>query len=91
MTDDSPRKLSGSVNHLKPPFITMPDGKLMFRTELVIAQERIKKLEADLLECREYLETEMDVIDGPHNAPLPNRAMQLVNLIDETLHGAGAV
>lgn len=76
---------------LTAPFIEMPDGKLMFRTELVAAYERIKKLEADLEECREFIEEQADTIDGPHNAPLPNRAMQLVNLIDESLHGAGAV
>jgi hypothetical protein len=48
---------------------------------------RCVRLEADLHECREFLEEQMDVIDGDYGLPAPNRAMQLVNLIDETLHG----
>lgn len=54
------------------------------------AAKRITRLEADLAECREYLENEMDVVDGNYGHPAPNRAMQLVNMIDETLHGARA-
>lgn len=50
---------------------------------------RIARLEADLLECREYLETEVDVIDGDYGVPAPNRAMALVTMIDQTLNGAG--
>jgi hypothetical protein len=76
--------------NLRPPLILNPDGTYGYRTELVVAQERIKKLEAALEECREYLEGQSDVIDGPHGAPLPNRAMQLHSMIDETLHGPGA-
>lgn len=49
----------------------------------------IARLEGDLLECREYLETEVDVVDGDYGEPAPNRAMQLVTMIDEALHGPG--
>jgi predicted nucleic acid-binding Zn-ribbon protein len=63
-----------------------PDAK---SEELKAAYERIARLEADLLECREHLEKEMDVVDGDHGEPAPNRAMQLVSMIDETLHGPG--
>lgn len=51
------------------------------------ACDRIAKLEADLLECREYLEGQMDVVDGSYGQPEPNKAMQLVNMIDERIHG----
>lgn len=59
--------------------------------EKVIADlnKRIARLEADLLECREHLETEVDVIDGDYGVPAPNRAMALVTMIDESLNGAG--
>lgn len=64
--------------------------------ELTAAAEEIGKLRmnltilrADLLECREHLDKEMDVVDGPDGQPAPNRAMQLVNMIDEALHGPG--
>ena len=46
-----------------------------------------RRLEADLLECREYLETEMDVVDGDYGVPAPNRAMVLVTMIDQSLNG----
>lgn len=51
------------------------------------AAARIRRLEADLEECREYLETEMDVVDGDYGQEAPNRAMQLVQMIDQTLNG----
>lgn len=57
--------------------------------ELMAAYERIARLEADLHECREYLESEMDVVDGDYGEQAPNRAMSLVSMIDETMHGAG--
>lgn len=60
------------------------------QAELVAAYERIAELEADLLECREYIEDAVDVVDGDHGVPAPNRAMQLVSMIDESLHGPGA-
>lgn len=56
--------------------------------ELKAAYERIATLEADLLECREYLEDHVDVVDGD-DGPRPNRAMSLVSMIDESLHGPG--
>lgn len=56
--------------------------------ELKAAYDRIKMLEADLLECREYLEDHVDVNDGD-DGPVPNRAMSLVSMIDESLHGPG--
>lgn len=56
--------------------------------ELKAAYHRITKLETDLLECREYLEDHVDVNDGD-DGPVPNRAMALVSMIDESLHGPG--
>ena len=50
-------------------------------------RSRIARLESDLNECREYLEDIMDVNDGDYGEPSPNRAMQLVNMIDETING----
>lgn len=50
-------------------------------------ERRISQLEADLNECVEFLEGQSDVIDGDYGEPSPNRAMQLMNMIDETLHG----
>jgi hypothetical protein len=55
--------------------------------ELKAAYQRIAQLEADLLECREYLEDHVDVVDGDYGEPSPNRAMQLVSMIDESIHG----
>jgi hypothetical protein len=57
--------------------------------ELAAAYERIAELEADLLECRDYLEGHVDVVDGDYGEPAPNRAMQLVSMIDESLLGPG--
>lgn len=59
------------------------------REELRAAYARITQLEADLLECREYIEDHVDVVDGDYGVPAPNRAMRLVSMIDESLHGAG--
>jgi predicted nucleic acid-binding Zn-ribbon protein len=59
------------------------------REELRAAYQRIAQLEADLLECREYLEEHVDVVDGDYGEPAPNRAMQLVGMIDESIHGPG--
>jgi len=57
--------------------------------ELRVCYERIKMLEADLLECREYLEGHSDVIDGDYGEPAPNKAMRLISMIDESLYGPG--
>lgn len=57
--------------------------------ELKACYDRITRLEADLLEVREYLETEVDIVDGDYGVPAPNRAMELVGMIDESLHGPG--
>ena len=56
------------------------------REELVAAYARIARLSADLEECREFLEEQMYVLDA-FGAIAPNRAMQLVNQIDEGLNG----
>ncbi len=56
--------------------------------ELRCAYERIKMLEADLLECREFIEPYEDVIDGDDGEQKPNRAMQLVSMIDLSIDGA---
>ncbi len=55
---------------------------------LVALVARCVRLEADLVECFEYLETQMDVIDGDYGEPAPNKAMRLVSMIDETLNGS---
>lgn len=55
--------------------------------ELAAAYQHIRRLEADLEECREYLEDYSD-ISHEHDedgSPRPNRAMQLCSQIDETL------
>lgn len=51
------------------------------------AAARIARLESDLNECLEFLEGQADVVDGDYGEPSPNRAMQLVSMIDETLNG----
>ena len=66
-----------------------PDASPAQSEELKAAYERIKTLESDLLECREYLEDHVDVVDGDEDGPRPNKAMRLVSMIDETLHGPG--
>ena len=45
----------------------------------------IRRLEADLLECRDYLGDHSDVVDGPHGQPYPNKALSLITMIDLTL------
>lgn len=59
------------------------------REELDAAHKLIARFKADLLECREYIEDHVDVIDGSNGEPMPNRAMALVSMIDESLHGVG--
>jgi len=53
---------------------------------LELRTERVE-LEADLVECLEYLEELSDVVDGDYGQPRPNKAMRLVSLIKETLDG----
>jgi hypothetical protein len=57
--------------------------------ELKAAYEVIETLKADLLECREYLEKHVDVVDGSYGEFAPNRAMQLVTMIDMSIYGPG--
>jgi hypothetical protein len=57
--------------------------------ELRAAYQRIKMLEADLLECREFIEPHIDIVDGSDGQPAPNKAMQLVSMIDDSIHGPG--
>jgi len=57
--------------------------------ELKAAYQRIAMLEADLLECREFIEPHVDVVDGDYGEPAPNKAMRLVSMIDESIHGPG--
>lgn len=52
-------------------------------------RQRIARLTADLEECREYIEQDSDVNDGDYGEQVPNKAMRLCNMIDETLHGPG--
>lgn len=53
------------------------------------AMKRIARLEADLEECREYIEGYSDISNETNDdaSPRPNRAMQLCSMIDETLNG----
>lgn len=48
------------------------------------AAARISRLEADLLECREFIERFVDVVDSS-DGPAPNAAMALVSMIDATI------
>lgn len=48
-----------------------------------------RKTIADLLEAlnasREYLDGEIDVVDGDYGEPRPNRAMTICNQLDEAI------
>jgi len=46
---------------------------------------RIKKLEALLVACAEFLEPYADVVDGAYGDPVPNAAMSLVSEINEAI------
>ncbi len=46
---------------------------------------RIKKLEALLVACAEYLEPYSDVSDGAYGDPVPNAAMSLLSEINEAI------
>ena len=46
---------------------------------------RIKKLEALLADCAEFLEPYSDVVDGAYGEPAPNAAMSLLSEIKEEI------
>ena len=46
---------------------------------------RIKKLEALLAECAEFIEPYSDVSDGAYGDPVPNAAMALLSEIKEEI------
>ena len=46
---------------------------------------RIKKLEALLVACAEFIEPYADVSDGAYGDPVPNAAMSLVSEINEAI------
>jgi hypothetical protein len=46
---------------------------------------RIKKLEALLVACAEFIEPYADVSDGAYGDPVPNAAMSLVSKINEAI------
>ena len=46
---------------------------------------RIKKLEALLAECAEFIEPYADVSDGAYGDPVPNAAMALLSEINEEI------
>ncbi len=56
--------------------------------EIDTLKATIKTLNADLLECHEFIEPYSDVIDGDDGEQKPNRAMQLVSMIDLSIDGA---
>ena len=46
---------------------------------------RIKKLEALLADCAEFIEPHSDVSDGAYGEPAPNAAMSLLSAINEEI------
>jgi hypothetical protein len=46
---------------------------------------RIKKLEALLADCAEFIEPYSDVSDGAYGIPVPNAAMSLLSEINEEI------
>jgi hypothetical protein len=46
---------------------------------------RIKKLEALLVACAEFIEPYADVSDGAYGDPVPNAAMSLLSEINEAI------
>lgn len=46
---------------------------------------RIKKLEALLADCAEFIEPYSDVVDGSYGEPAPNAAMALLSAINEEI------
>jgi hypothetical protein len=46
---------------------------------------RIKKLEALLVACAEFIEPFSDVVDGSYGDPVPNAAMSLLSSINEEI------
>ena len=46
---------------------------------------RIKKLEALLVACAEFIEPYADVSDGAYGEPVPNAAMALLSEINEEI------
>lgn len=46
---------------------------------------RIKKLEALLADCAEFIEPYSDVSDGAYGEPAPNAAMSLLSAINEEI------
>ena len=54
--------------------------------ELRCAYDQIAKLTAVLVECRQFAEQYVDIVDSD-NGPAPNKAMRLVCAIDESLYG----
>jgi hypothetical protein len=49
----------------------------------------VARLESALNSCLEYLDNYVDVVDGDYGVPAPNKAMQLVNEINEALGKGG--
>ena len=46
---------------------------------------RIKRLEALLADCAEFLDGYSDVVDGDYGVPEPNKAMRLLSAINEEI------
>lgn len=46
---------------------------------------RIKRLEALLADCAEFLDGYSDVVDGDYGEPAPNAAMSLLSAINEEI------
>ncbi len=55
------------------------------RNLIDMQNDRIKKLEALLADCAEFLEPYSDVVDGSYGEPSPNAAMSLLSSINEEI------
>jgi len=55
------------------------------RNFIDMQNDRIKKLEALLADCAEFLEPYSDVYDGAYGEPIPNAAMNLLSAIKEEI------
>jgi len=74
------------------PYDITEDRVTMLRELLDMAAQkvgeqriRIKKLEALLADCAEFIEPYSDISDGAYGIPVPNAAMALLSEINEEI------
>lgn len=58
-----------------------------WRKAMTPAAKKIKRLQAALQECHDFIENYADVVDGDDGFPEPNQAMALLGVINEALEG----